>query len=68
MDWDSLFLTPEHKADTVRMPNLHMYSPMDAMDVHVYGHLEVVATATSGGALVAASGGMQRCYALRSHQ
>jgi hypothetical protein len=53
MDWDSLFLTPEHKVDTVRMQNLHVYSLLDPMDtiwtkgVHVYGHLEVVATATS---------------------
>jgi hypothetical protein len=44
---------------------------MDAIwmkGVHVYGHLEVVTTATSGSALAAAGGGMQRFYAVRSCQ
>ena len=71
MDWDALFGTPKHKVDTVRTPNGHMYSHLDPMDtiwtkgVHVYGHLEVVARVTSRGALVAAGGGMQWCYAMR---
>jgi hypothetical protein len=64
MDRDSLFFTPEHKVDTIHTPNLHVYILLDPMDtiwakgVHVYDHLEVVATATSGGALAAAGGGM----------
>ena len=32
MDWDSLFLTPEHKVHTIRTPNLHVYSLLDPMD------------------------------------
>ena len=60
--------------DTIRTPDLNVYSHQDPMDtictkgVHVYGHLEVVATATSGGALAAAGGGMQWGYAVRSHR
>ena len=26
------FLTPEHKMDTIRTPNLHVYSLLDPMD------------------------------------
>ena len=69
MDWDSLFLTPEHKVDTIRTLEVHVYSHLDPMDtiwtkgVHVYGHLEVVAIATSENALAAAGDGMRRCYA-----
>ena len=72
MDWDALFGTPEHKVDTIRMSDVHVYSHLDPMDtiwtkaVHVYGHLEVVARATSRGALAAAGGGMQWCYVVRS--
>ena len=32
MNWDSLFLTPKHKVDTIRTPNLHVYSLLDPMD------------------------------------
>ena len=32
MDWDFLFLTHEHKVDTIRTPNLHVYSLLDPMD------------------------------------
>ena len=52
------------------MSDVHVYSHLDPMDtiwtkgVHVYGHLEVVARATSRDAL-AAAGGMQWCYAVR---
>ena len=72
MDWDALFWTPEHKVDTIRTSDVHVYSHLDPMDtiwtkaVHVYGHLEVVARATSRGALAAAGGRMQWCYAVRS--
>ena len=71
MDWDALFGTPEPKVDTIRMSDVHVYSHLDPMDttwtkgVHVYGHLEVVARVTSRGALAAAGGGMQWCYAVR---
>ena len=72
MDWDALILTHEHKVDTIRTSDVHMYSHLDPMDtigtkgVHVYCHLEVVARATSRGALAAADGGTQWCYAVRS--
>ena len=57
--------------DTIRTSDVHVYSLLDPMDtawtkgVHVYGHLEVVTRVTSKGALVAAGGGMQWCYAVR---
>jgi len=72
MDWDALFLTPEHKVDTIRTLDVHVYGHLDPMDtiwtkgVHAYGHLEVVAIVTSEGALAAVGGGMQWCYAVRS--
>jgi hypothetical protein len=53
------------------MLDLHMYNHLDPMDaiwtkgVHVYDHLEIVTNVTSGAALVAAGGGMLRCYAVR---
>ena len=58
--------------DTIRTSDVHVYSHLDPMDtiwtkgVHVYGHLEVVARVTSRGALTAAGGRMQWCYAVRS--
>ena len=57
--------TLEHKVDTIRTSDVHVYSYLDPMDtiwtkeVHVYGHLEVVARATSRGALAAADDRMQ---------
>ena len=51
--------------------DVHVYSHLDPMDttwtkgVHVYDHLEVVARVTSRGALAAAGGRMQWCYAVR---
>ena len=59
--------------DTIRTSDVYVYSHLDPMDtiwtkgVHVYGHLEVISRATSRGAL-AAAGGMQWCYAVRSCQ
>ena len=56
----------------MRTSDVHVYSHLDPMDtiwtkgVHVYGHLEVVARVNSRGALAAAAGGMQWCYAVRS--
>ena len=58
--------------DTIPTSYVHVYSHLDPMDtiwtkgVHVYGHLEVVAIATSEGALAAAGDGMRRYYAARS--
>ena len=72
MDWDALFGTPEHKVDTIRTSDVHVYSHLDPMDttwtkgVHEYDHLEVVARVTSRGALAVAGGGMQWRYAVRS--
>ncbi|VAH88761.1 unnamed protein product [Triticum turgidum subsp. durum] len=60
--------------DTIRMSDMHAYSHLDPMDtiwtkgVHVYDHLEVVAKVTSRGALAAADGGMQWCYAVCSYR
>ena len=57
--------------DTIRTPNVHVYSHLDPMHttwtkgVHVYDHLEVVVRVTSRGALTATGGGMQWCYAVR---
>ena len=54
------------------MSDVYVYNHLDPMDtiwtkgVHVYGHLEVVARTTNRGALAAAGGGMQWCYAVRS--
>ena len=74
MDWDFLFWTLEHKVDTIRTSDVHVYNHLDPMDtirtkeVHVYGHLEVVARATSRSALAVAGGGMQWCFAVRSYR
>jgi hypothetical protein len=52
--------------DTICMLDLHVYGHLDPMDtiwtkgLHKCGHQEVVAIATSEGALVAAGGGMRR--------
>ena len=55
MDWDALLLTPEHKVDTIR-----------PSDVHLYSHLDPMGTIGTKGARAAAGGGMQWCYAVRS--
>ena len=55
MDWDALFFTPEHKVDTILLS-----------DVHVYSHLDPMETIGTKGAIAAAGGGMQWCYAVRS--
>ena len=53
------------------MSDVHVYNHLDPMDttwtkgMHVYDHLEVVARVTSRGALAAAGGGRQWCYAVR---
>jgi len=57
MDWDSLILTPAHKADTIHL------DPMETIwmkDVLVCGLQEVVATGTSEGALAVVGGGIWR--------
>ena len=65
-------MDPLKKVYTIRTSDVHVYNHLDPMDtnrtkgVHVYDHLEVVARVTSRGALAAAGGGMQWCYAVSS--
>jgi len=68
IDVNSLFLQPlQLMADTSPTHKLHVDNHLDPMDtiltkgVHVYGHLEVVATTASEGALAVVGGGKRRC-------
>ena len=61
---DSLCLTPEDTADTLRVLDLYACSRLDPMETigtrgeDRYRHQKLVATATSGDVLVAAGDGM----------
>jgi hypothetical protein len=68
IDLDSLFLLPpEHKVDTIRMLDLHMYSHLNPM-VQSSGcrDLGVVTTSTGGGAIVVTGGGMWQRYVVHA--
>ena len=61
-----IFATSEHKVDTIPIctAELHVYNHLDPIaQSSGCGDLGVVATMTSGGALMAAGGGMRWSYA-----